>query len=179
VKVGGEIDVPPVVQCSTCDHTRRIVQPRRGRVLAVAGCQIARCCSAITRHDVHVLRAIKDEVFTVEPRKERLNLARRHPRCVIFGVTLVLGARSKSNPLATRRPLDGADAVGHRGDGANLSTWPNGDDAQRGLALLFAAPAREGQPRAVWRPTWVAVALLARSERSWGSGTVGCGQPHL
>ena len=90
-------------------------------MLAVAGCQVSRRRGSITRHDVHVLRAIEDEVFTIETSEEGLNLSRRHPRGVIFGVALVLRAGCESDPLAAGRPLDGADAVGHRGDGANLA----------------------------------------------------------
>ena len=39
-----------------------------------------------------MLWAIEDEILTIQTREERLDLARRHPRRIIFGVALVLGA---------------------------------------------------------------------------------------
>jgi len=179
VEVGGEVDVPAFVQCSARDDSRRVGEPRGVRVLIVARCQVARRHRAVARHYVHVLRAVEHEVFTVQAGEERFDLPRRHPRCVILGVALVLCARSEGDQFSAWRPFHRADAIGHRRNRANLAARSDRDDAQRGLALLLAAAAREGEPRSVRRPRRIAVALLAGGQRAWRTRSVGGSEPDL
>ena len=72
----------------------------------IAWGQIARRDGSIARHDVHVFRAVEDEILTVQPRVERLDLSRRHPGCIVLGVALILRARGECNPFSTTRPSD-------------------------------------------------------------------------
>ena len=174
VEVLAQVAVPALVARRARDDARGVGQPRHAVVLVRPGRQVAHGAGAVGGHDVDVLRAVEHPALVVEAGEERLDLARRLPALVLGLVAGIAGAAGERQPLAVGRPGDVGDAVGHRDDRAHLAGAVDGQDVQRRLLVLLAAPRAERQPAAVGRPHRAGVVGAGRDRRRV---TVRPGQP--